>query len=360
MLTGTKQRNTCSRAALPLQTLLVSAMALASTQAFAQDTTEAATQGLSCEGQRHGSTVGCVANDFVVTAALNSNTITSCQVNTQVVIDILVGLNSGNATRYDIGLFIGENGNSPQTFSLTDTCSVTTFPSTPPPWFGPGSNSCGDYQPNGSTSNLVTGVKVLCAADANGNLLLPYTLVYDNNANSACTGATDVQASTQSKCQSGGLAVTNVTVLFSGDPTCTKDVVYDPVAQTVSMTIHISNVATTPPDPADNTTFDDVVPGPVVVTGAVCQNPLGGASCPASVTVSGNEVSGNVPLLPAGGSVDIVISGTVPPGSGSAGPYSNTANLTPAANVTDPNLTNNSCTNGALPLPVKLQSFEVH
>jgi hypothetical protein len=348
---------TRSRAALPLQTLLVSAMALASTQAFAQDTTEAATQGLSCEGQRHGSTVGCIAQDFVVTAALNSNTITSCAANTQVAVDILITLQSGNATRYDIGLFIGENGNNPQVFSTTDKCSVTTFPSTPLPWFGPGSNSCGDYQPNGTTSNLVTGVLVKCQADAAGNLLLPYTLTYDNNANGTCTGVTDVQANTQSKCQSGGLAVQNVTVLYSGDPTCSKNVIYDPVAQTVTMTIHISNVATTPPDPADNTTFDDIVPGPVVVTGAVCQNASGGATCPASVTVSGNEVSGNVPLLPAGGSVDIVISGTVPPGS--TGAYSNTANLTPAANVTDPNLTNNSCTNGELLLPVKLQSFEV-
>ena len=240
MLTGTVQRITRSRAALPVQTLLVSAMALASVQAFAQDTTEAATQGLSCEGQRHGSTVKCVAQDFVVTAALNSNTITSCQSNFPVVIDILINLQSGNATRYDVGLFIGENGNSPQVFSTTDTCSVTTFPNTPAPWFGPGTNSCGDYQPNGSTSNLVTGVKVLCSADANGNLLLPYTLVYENNANGTCTGVTDVQASTQSKCQSGGLPVTNVVVLYSGDPTCSKDVVYDPVGLTVTMTIHIS------------------------------------------------------------------------------------------------------------------------
>ena len=70
-------------------------------------TDSAAVPGSTCAFSR-GAT-GCTANDFIGTVQATSNTIQSCHIG-----DVVTGqsitftLASGNATRYDVGLFIGE------------------------------------------------------------------------------------------------------------------------------------------------------------------------------------------------------------------------------------------------------------
>ncbi len=107
----------------------------------------------------------------------------------------------------------------------------------------------------------------------------------------------------------------------------------------ISYQIKISNAG---PSSANGTSFNDIVPSQITGVTASCASTLGGAICPASVSVSGNTVSGAVTTLPSGGSVVVTISGTVAPGA--VGNISNTATIAPPSNVTDQDPVNNSST----------------
>jgi uncharacterized repeat protein (TIGR01451 family) len=107
----------------------------------------------------------------------------------------------------------------------------------------------------------------------------------------------------------------------------------------LTYTLQISN---TGPSAANSTSFSDLLNANLVPTAASCGSASGGAVCPSAVSISGNLVSGNIPTLPAGASVVITITATV---NGSAiGSISNTATVTPAAGVNDPDLSNNTST----------------
>jgi len=377
MLKATVANPRRSRALPLLNGMAVLAAAyIAAPAAFAQDTTQAFSTGLSCAGTRHGSDLGCTANDFIVTASLTSNTITSCTNGEPIgsPVDVLVGLQSGNATRYDVGVFIGEAGNNPEINDATKTCAVATFPKTPLPFFdgettpaGQAANLCGDYKPNGNTTNLLTGLSAntICAHDTNGNLVFPLLLAYDNNKGGTCTGPTDVTPASNPKCQFIEVPVTNVVVQFQANPTCGKSMVYDPIAGTVTTTITVTNNG---PDDAgvagsNAISFTDTIPAPITVlaqpNGATCGTPLGGAVCPvqADIHVNSNVVDAAIPTLPNGGSVVFTIVGTVP--GGLFDQISNTATLAadPAIIIT-PVEWANTCTGGTT-LPVKLQQFDV-
>jgi hypothetical protein len=340
---------------------------LALAQPYDSETT--ATEGLTCAGDR-GAT-SCTANDFAVTvSATSSSNIVSCQFNQPVVLDIVANITGATPPRYNVGLFIGEDSNDASK-ATGKTCSVTTFPTVdalnpPNAWaqLDTVSNACGDYNSGGLvTTNLVHNVKVNCVPDASGNLSIPFALTWSNNTG-ACTGPSDVAPGTPSKCSGNpGAPVTGVVVTYNADPGCGgKTVTYDPVAGTVTSTFVVQNNDpgnALPADPADGTQYHDAVPGPVVVTGATCTLPTGGASCGTGPVVAGNDVSGTLPTFPAGSSVTITITGTIP--GGNTGSYSNTADVIPPANLTagSDSIGNNSCTNSAT-LPVKLQSFDVH
>ncbi len=339
---------------------------LALAQPYNSETT--ATQDLNCSASGAGS---CTSNDFAAAvAATSSSNITSCQFNQPVVLDVVATVTSQTPARYNVGLYIGQAGNDPT--SGTGLCSVNVFgptdallaPNTG--WFDNDGNTCGDF--HGSmvmTSNLVHNVKVACVPDmATGNLSIPFVLVWSNN-DGACTGpggATPVAAGTGSKCTgSPGTPITGVVVTYNADPACGgKTVTYDPVHGTVTSTFTVQNndpMNAVPADNADNTTFEDVVPAPVVVTGVTCV-PSGGASgC--TVGNAGNDVTGTIAVFPTGSSALVTITGTVP--AGNTGSYSNTATVTPPADLTagSDSTGNNSC-NNSTPLPVKLQSFDVH
>ncbi|HEU4662562.1 MAG TPA: hypothetical protein VFS55_00885 [Dokdonella sp.] len=103
----------------------------------------------------------------------------------------------------------------------------------------------------------------------------------------------------------------------------------------ISYTLVVSNAG---PSAADGATYADAVPAAITGVSASCGSPSGGASC-AVPTVAGNSVSGSVPVLPAGGSVTITISGTAPFGAQS---FTNTATVAAPVGVPDPNSANDS------------------
>jgi hypothetical protein len=333
------------------------------------DTTTTAVNDLSCAADRGSGS--CTAKEFTVqvTADQGSN-ISSCQNNLPITLDVVATITSKQTDRYDIALYFGQDGNSPDVVTAGALCSVDIFPTasdtTSTAWFDAsnvGTNTCGDYHGGTlTTQNLIHNVTVLCVPDAaTGELSIPFALTYVQNVGGTCTTAANVQPGAPSKCIGGGTPVAGVTVTFNADPACSgKTVVYDPTAGTVTSTFTIVNndpnngVA---PDSADGTTFEDVVPAPVVVTNVSC-TPSGGAVCDTSAT-SGNDVKGTLTTFPTGSSVLVTVTGTVP--GGSTGGYSNTATVTPPADLTAGSDTtgNNLCT-GITTLPVKLQSFDVH
>jgi len=316
---------------------------------------------------------GCTANDFVGQATVTSNTVTGCHIGDLVPAQSLTfSITGSSATRYAVGLFVGEQS---QNLAVAGgTCSVATFPTsstnplparTPYPWFAANTGDvCGSYSPNFTSMEQVDGITYTCNPDVNGNPQVTFMVVYAQNAAgaSACTGPHNVAPGTTSKCTVGGTAITNVVVTYNADPLCTAGLVYDPVAHTVSVTFHVFNNGPDSAGPAGggDVTFEDVVPSPATVTGVTCINAAGGAVCGAVGHV-GNDVTGTIDTLPNGGSVDIVISGTVPPNPGQV---TISGNFTLAVNGTvvvvpagwDPN--NNTCASAQL-LPVRLQSFDV-
>ena len=333
----------------------------------------AVTTGDTC-GFERGAT-GCTANDFVGQANVTSNTLTNCHIGDPLTNQSLsFSIQSSSSTRYAPGLFIGEQNQTLNAAHPGDTCSVATFPTTstnplpartPYPWFAANvGDFCGSYNPNFTSIEQIDGVNFVCNTDVNGNLTVTFMIVYAQNAAGAglCTGGANVTAGTSSKCTFGGTPVTNVVVTYNVNPTCSLSgndgiTIGD---GTFTKTFTITNNG--PDDvglPGSNGIhFDDPVPAPLVVTGATC-TPANGAVCPTTFPLgAGNDVGGDIPTFPNGGSLQITITGTFP--SGDKSPIDNIVTLTnndPVAFVT-PQAWVNTC-NVARDLPVKLQNFDV-
>ena len=351
--------------------------------AQAQDTTEPATADHRCAEDQYkalggSSTLNCVANDLVVTssAMINNNTVGSCPNDGLThVVDIVLGITSGSPSRYDVGYFVGQDGNDPT--QAGGQCSVAIFPLTGGGWFDGDANVCGDYSGGGvASTNLVTSAKVTCIADpVTHHLVVPYAIVYANNTSGTCTSVDDVTAGTSSKCQSASVPVGNVFVTNDANPDCTPNsTTFDGTTLTVTATI--TNTDPLHTQSADGTTFLTDLSGitPAVAVQTVTCTPAGGASC--TIVNNANVVSGSFPLLPFGGSVQLQITVTFPGGPPGNIPYSSMLSLTTPASVLPPAssgwvIDTNSADPGygtstlspaclsAVQLPVKLQSFDV-
>ncbi|MFC3832162.1 MULTISPECIES: beta strand repeat-containing protein [Deinococcus] len=106
---------------------------------------------------------------------------------------------------------------------------------------------------------------------------------------------------------------------------------------TVTYTLTLNNAG---PNPADGVTFADDLPNVLTGATATCQNATGGVSgCTASINGSG-DLSGSVTTFPSGGSVQIVITASIP--AGATASLSNTATATVPAGVVDSNTANNT------------------
>lgn len=106
---------------------------------------------------------------------------------------------------------------------------------------------------------------------------------------------------------------------------------------TISYVLTLTNAG---PGSAGGATFSDAAPTGLTGVSAVCQNAAGGVSgCVA--TVSGtNVITGTVGTFPSGGSVQVLITGTVP--AAATGTLSNQATVSPPSGLTDPTPGNNT------------------
>jgi len=267
-------------------TLLVS---FALGTATAWGITVPATKDLSCVAARI-SEPNCTANDFEVITTFSAapNTPPFCIEGESFEFEIDVNLTSNQADRYDIGFFFGQNRNDPAN-DTSNNCSVATFPtsfipSAPPsatqPWGNiDNKNTCSDFYGGGSIVTRVNKIKVMCQGNSTGELLVPYTLVYSQNAGSAtsCTGPGNVKPGSKSKCQGNTSAsVSGIVKVFSGAYVdVTKQTSPDGESQSFSYT------ATGPPGSSV-----------IAVTNATSWSPLtGGTYTPAAYADATNSVT---------------------------------------------------------------------
>lgn len=129
-----------------------------------------------------------------------------------------------------------------------------------------------------------------------------------------------------------------VTASTSADLSITKTGPITAISGTsISYTLTLSNAG---PAPANNATFSDSNTANLTGVTAVCQSPSAGVSgCSATVAASGN-VSGSVTAFPSGGSVQVLITGTIP--GGATADLKNTATITAPSGITDPATGNNT------------------
>lgn len=159
----------------------------------------------ACMGDQPNSTIGsCTANDISI-ASVSSITINGhgCRFPGDTVnFTANWEIESSANERYNVGLWFATGG---QTDPLYGTCSVSTLPSSPSPFFEEVPNSvtelCGDITNAGTGTESIT-MTAICNPDSSGFLKLPYctSWLQNKNEDGACHTPTDTMPGTGSKC----------------------------------------------------------------------------------------------------------------------------------------------------------------
>lgn len=189
-------------------------------------TSTSATKDLTCAGARSNapSNFTCTAGEFTVSPAFSAEPGTPpfCTAGAEFNFKVDLSLSGTNADRYDVGFFVGQQGNDPRAGTAGAICSAASFPTTTAPtlspWFDADGDTCGDYTAAGVDTIRINEIKVVCTGDATtGALAIPYLLTYRQNSNNnASCGAATVNADSGSKCNSGTATVSGVVSVSSG------------------------------------------------------------------------------------------------------------------------------------------------
>jgi uncharacterized repeat protein (TIGR01451 family) len=275
-----------------------------------------------CAADRYGDDLGCTAGDVSITGMAVIGDTTSCIGGSPVTLDLQLTVNFAVPDRWDIGIFISNDGNDPQIMVANGgaaSCAVSVLPNSSPflDLDGP-TDTCGDGNGtigggSGSGIHYMNNVTVPCQslAGAGGNLYIPFVVSWDNQKTppgTVCTSNADPVPNTKSKCNSptivqGSVAVVvmptitktdNKTTLFSGDTT------------NYTVTINNSTGAT-----LSGAVFTDPVVTGIAANSVSC-SASGGASCPTSSTVAEMQGAGiTIPDMPVDGSVTFTIGATL-------------------------------------------------
>jgi hypothetical protein len=298
-----------------------------------------------CAGTRFGSDLGCTANDVQITGMTVSSGPATCTGGGSVTLDLSLTVNFGSPNRWDIGIFISNDGKDPQLTVANGgatSCSVAVLPNTAP--FlnldsNGGTDTCGDGNStiNGGTGSGVlnmTNVTVPCQSlSASGQLYIPFVVSWDNQASptgAICTSNANPVPNTKSKCNAPTVAQGSVSVVVL--PSITKSdgvsVVTPGVPTTYAITITNSTGVTLSSGTGNAAVFKDPAVSNLSVSGVSCAA-SGGASCPASSTVAGMQGAGlTIPSLPNGGSVTFSVTASVNGGTAAGTVITNTASVT--------------------------------
>lgn len=287
-----------------------------------------------CAASRFGSDLNCTANDVSITGIAVTGSTATCTGGGTVTLDLDLTVNFASPTRYDIGIFIANDGKNPQLLASSGgaaTCSVAALPSTSP-FLNANANVCGDGN-NGINGGIgkgvvsLTGVTVPCQTNtaSGGNLYIPYVVSWSQSAGNACTGPNDVVPATTSKCNVSDPALQSVNVMVMPEITNTDGITTIAPGDTNTYYVTITNSTGIS---ISNAVFKDPAVANLTVDSVTCAA-AGGATCPtaASITVADMQGAGiTIPPLPNGGSVTFTIDATL--SASAAGLLSNVASLT--------------------------------
>lgn len=211
-LTTMVKKNTAAARQLLLLCMM---MALASSSAWGLTTSALMDQ--TCAGYRSGN-MNCTAGEFTVTPVFSATPGTPpfCIAGQSFSFQVDLGLSGTNANRYDVGFFVGQQGNDPTATTPGNICSVATFPTSPLPWEDLNGNACGDFQAGGNQTTTINQIKVVCSGDSVGALQIPYVVTYWQNSGGTCTGPADVSNGAPSKCNKGTSSVNGTVAVFAG------------------------------------------------------------------------------------------------------------------------------------------------
>lgn len=283
----------------PSSGLLVLALAMVAGQAIGQTTT--AEQDVTCIGNR-SSNLTCTAGEFSTIVAFQAvgNTPPVCTAGGTITYNATVGLSGSNTNRYDVGFFVGQQGNDPRAATAGGICSASVVPTSilpSAPWVNLDTDTCADFPGSAVTNWTINNQKVQCVGNASGQLSIPYVVSYDQNAGVTATcSASNVVNGSPSKCNAG-TAVLNVgvnPVLVSGYIELTKQTLPDGNAQSFSFT------ATAPAGVNLFTSTD----------GGTTITPVGSNTATVNLT-DNNSVRIYMPVLPAAANRTLTITETL-------------------------------------------------
>lgn len=199
-----------------------------------------ALQDTTCAGNRFESALTCTSGEFTVGATFSAapGSPAFCTAGQVFTFDASLALSGSNTDRYDIGFFVGQQGNAPTATTAGGICSVAVFPNSPLPFENNDADTCGDFNGGGVANPVVQGLKVVCSANTGSDLTIPYVLTYQQNTAQVCSSAANVTNASKSKCNSGSatLEITSVPVQVGGYVDVTKQTSPDGDAQTFSYT----------------------------------------------------------------------------------------------------------------------------
>jgi len=292
-----------------------------------------------CAGSRFGGDLGCTANDVQITNISVVGGLASCEGGSTITVDLAITVNSGSPNRYDVGVFISNDGTDPQLASAA-SCTVGILPTTDPPFRntdpGPWSGTldiCGDVNGtmNGGTGSgtfTIYNVNILCKSltGSGGNLYIPFVVSWDQQSSpsgATCTSIANPVPGTVSKCNAPLIAQGTVNVVVLPTITKTDNKTTLSPGEITNYTVVISNTT--------GTTLTNVVFKDPEVTGLTANSvTCSGAACPcASCSVAAMQGAGiTIPSLTNNSSVTFTINATVsltPPAT-----FTNTATATVA------------------------------
>jgi MSHA biogenesis protein MshQ len=246
-------------------------------------------------------------------------------------LNLNVTINFGSASRYDIGVFLSNNGKDPSLTSAT-SCSVAVLP-TSSPFLNLDGDSCGDGNSSinggtGSGSFAMNNVTVPCTTDGSGNTILyiPYVITWDQSASNFCGDNTYPVPGTTSKCNKGSVTFppgTTIIVLPAITKTDGRTTVRTGDALTYTIVISSSTGST-----VSGAVFADPAVAGLSISGISCVA-AGGATCPASPTVSAMQGAGiTLPNMPSASTLTFTVTGTYTGTPTSPTTLTNTASVT--------------------------------
>lgn len=212
-----------------------------------------------CAATRFGSDLRCTANDVSITGMSVVGGSSSCSGGDIITVDLDMTVNFSTPDRWDIGIFLSNDGQEPQVTAAhggSSSCTVWVLPTTAPfldlDGFASSGvvDTCGDGNGaiNGGTGSdtlLITGVQVPCQAlGSTGLLYIPFVVSWDHSkspSGDACTSNLNPVPSTKSKCNAPTVAQGSVAVVVLPKIFKTDGITHITPGDTTTYTITVVN-----------------------------------------------------------------------------------------------------------------------